>query len=284
MKKIILFGFILFGFAIKSDAQSAYVLPSPTGADEPMTLYIDVSAADGGLKTILTNHPEAADSVYLWTWMPASPVTGNGEWGASLDTMLMTRVSGLLYSITFIPLEFYGTTGPEFFTEGISCLAKLKNGNAFPDDGAGEAKTSDLYVSIIPKLCDDLYCKFPELTKSEDFFSITYDNNQETNAAMQNLGNDDCYLYALAVYDDFGFDLDEYATPAMVTSTPALKMKPVPGKPGFFRITFIADDFFTPNTPGAKVKTVRFYALRPGFVYTGGQAPIQSYDFLDCSN
>jgi hypothetical protein len=243
-----------------------------------------VSAADGGLKSILTAHPEVADSVYLWSWMPNTPVTGNGEWGASNSALLMTHVSGLLYSIDFVPTVFYGATGPEFFTKGISCLAKLKDGNAFPDVGAGEAKTADLSVTIIPKLCDDLYCKFPELTKSEDFFSITYDNNQEPNTAMQNLGSDDCYLYAIAVYDDFGFDLDEYAPPAMVTSTPALKMKPVAGKPGFFRLTLIADDFFTPNTPGAKVKTIKFYALRPGFTYTGGQAPIQVYDFLDCSN
>jgi hypothetical protein len=284
MKKILLFGSVVFGLALQSNAQSAYVLPSPTGADETMTLYIDVSATDGGLKAMLAAHPEVQDSVYLWTWSPNEPPAGNGNWGESNDAMLMTHVGGFLYSKTFVPTEFYSTTGPEFFTKGIKCLAKLKNGNAFADDAVGEAKTSDLAIVIIPKLCDDLYCKFPELTKSEDFFSITYDNNQETNVAMQNLGNDECYLYALAVYDDFGFDLDEYATPAMVTGTPALKMKPVPGQPGFFRLTIIADDFFTPNTPGAKVKTIKFYALRPGFTYTGGQAPIQVYDFLDCSN
>lgn len=277
MKKI-LFALSALISTFAAQAQSAYVLPSPTAANEPITLYIDVSQTSGGLKSILTAHPEVADQVYIWTWMPAGPLVGNGEWGASNEALLLTNVSGLLYSITFTPTEFYGVDGPTFFTRGISCLAKLKNGNDFPDDGFGEAKTEDLHVDIVPKLCDDIFCTFPEIAKQDDFFSITYDNNQETDANLMNLGDDEVYIYLLAKTGPF----NNYPFAAIpdVANTPQLKMKPVAGKPGQFRITFVTNDFFTSVPAGSTISQVRYFILKPG--YTPSIPVYQAYVFQDC--
>jgi hypothetical protein len=279
MKKI-LFTLSAIVCSMLASAQSAYVLPSPTGADEPVTIYIDVSQTNGGLKTILMNHPDQVNNVYLWTWMPADN-GGNGSWSESNQFRKMTHVSGMLFSFDTIPTIFYGVDGPTFFANGISCLAKLRDGNAFADDGAGEAKTEDLKITIIPKLCDDLYCTFPELSKPEDFISITYNNNIETNPDLQNLSDGEVYLYILAKGTG-PFNLYPYVPVAQAASTEALRMKPVPGKPGEFRLTIIPTMFFT-NVPSTQTITeLRYYVVKPGYIPT--QPVSITYGFLDCSN
>ncbi|MEZ4800210.1 MAG: hypothetical protein R2809_10635 [Flavobacteriales bacterium] len=108
MKKLLFTsGTVLTAFI--ANAQSAYVLPSPTGAEEPLTIYIDVSQTTGGLKTILTNHPEEVDNVYLWTWNPADN-GGNGQWNESAAARKMEHVSGMLFS-------FYMDNPSEFLWE-----------------------------------------------------------------------------------------------------------------------------------------------------------------------
>jgi hypothetical protein len=283
MKKIYL-SFAICSLALHALSQSAYVFPSPTAADEEMTLFIDVAQINSGLKSMLESHPEEVENVYLWSWMPAEPIGGNGTWASSHEARKLTHVSGLLFSVTFIPVEFYGVDGPTFFASGISCLAKLKDGNAYPDDGVGEAKTPDLHVDIVPKLCDDLYCVFPQLAKSEDFVTITYDNTQETNPAMQGLGPDECYLYLRIVQDSFSGYYYVQDQTAVVT-TPALKMKPVAGETGLFRLTIIPQDFFEGIVPeGFDMNTLRYFALRPGVTYPVFSLPYEDYSFLNCSN
>jgi hypothetical protein len=279
MKKILSL-FVAFCSCNFLHAQKAFVLPSPTGASETMTLYVDVNQTTGGLKNILTAHPDYVDSVYLWTWNPAGPVVGNGEWANSNSAMRMTHESGLLFSMTFIPTAYYNVDGPTFFTKGISCLAKLKSGYLFESDGFGEAKTEDLNVSIVPKLCDRLYCLFPEISRNDDYVSITYDNNKETNPELLNLGPDDVYLYIKARYN--AFQGVEIATPANAASTPSLKMKPVPGQPGKFRLIFVPKDFFAAIMPaGQQVTELYYYVVKPGFTYAG-PPPGQNYAFQNC--
>ncbi len=282
MKKIL--SIALFALTMNTGwAQSAYVLPSPTAADQPITLYIDVAQAGGGLKIMLTNHPEEVDNVYLWTWMPAGPVGGNGEWGSSRDAMKMTWEGGLLFSMTFTPTTYYNVDGPTFFSKGIKCLAKLKSGYAYAEENVGEAKTPDLEIPITPKLCDRLYCIFPELAKEDDFVTITYDNTKETKPALQNIGDDECYIYLYAHDNLTGMGV-EYASENATTSTPALKMKRVANRPGLFRITILAKDFFTGIPEGQTIDYLQYYVLRPGFSYSGQgqQPPTQSYFFLSC--
>jgi hypothetical protein len=283
MKKTLLY-FILSAITITGFAQAAYIQPSPTGKNDTITLYINVAATTDGsnnnaLNAMLNDHPD--DSVYIWSWMPAEPTVGNGQWENSNQALKMTKVSDKLYSIRFKPTSFYGVDATSFFTKGISCLAKLKNGKEYDGLYPGEAKTEDLKINIIPRLCDELYCIFPEIAKTDDYLSITYDNNQETNANLQNLGDDDCYLFVRA--EQGVFTAFNYTTPELATSTPELKMKPVPDKEGFFRITFIPEDLFSGILPANfDFKTLKFYVLKPGFVYTTAP-PFQSFTFLDCN-
>ncbi|MFM1931008.1 MAG: hypothetical protein RL226_311, partial [Bacteroidota bacterium] len=198
MKKIL--SIFAIAFALQGQAQVIYLLPSPTDVQEEVTLYIDINQSVDGvqnnaLKAILLDHPD--DDVYLWTWQPSDPSGGNGNWDNSNESMKLTKVSELLYSITFIPAEFYANPG-DIFTTGISCLAKLQNGNAYSGEYEGEAKTEDLKLEVIPKLCDRRICVFPEAREEDDFISITYDNTQETIAGLQNMGDDECYVYLAA--------------------------------------------------------------------------------------
>jgi hypothetical protein len=264
-------------------SQAAYIQPSPTGKNDTITLYINVAQTTDGtmnnaLNAMLTDHPD--DTVYLWTWQPAGPVVGNGDWTNSNSAMAMTKVGEKLYSMRFKPTSFYGVDATTFFTNGISCLAKLRSGNAYQGEYNGEAKTEDLNINIIPKLCDELYCVFPELAKTDDYVSITYDNTQETNPEMQNLGEDDCYLFLRA--EQSAFVAVNYADPAIVTTLPQLKMKYIGD--GKFRITIIPSDFFGEAgilPAGFNFKKLVYYALKPGFTYAT-TPPTQSFSFISC--
>jgi hypothetical protein len=282
-KHIIILAFIAL-FSGECLSQAAYILPSPTGKNDTITLYINVAQTTDGannnaLSAMLNDHPD--DDVFLWSWQPAEPTVGNGAWSGSNSALKMTKVSDKLYSIRFKPTSFYGVDATEFFSLGISCLAKLQNGNAYTGEYSGEAKTEDLRVTIIPRLCDELYCTFPEVGKITDFVSITYDNTQEPNPAMQNLDpNSDVYLFMRA--EQSVFNAFNYTTPALATTTPALKMKPVADKPGFFRITILPQDFFSGIVPETfDMKLLKFYALKPGYVYNG-TPPYQSFTFISC--
>ena len=227
MKKI--FSFILaLAASTFAFGQAAYIQPSPTGKNDTITLYINVAQTTDGtmnnaLSAMLSDHPE--DTVYLWTWQPAGPVAGNGDWTNSNSAMAMTKVGEKLYSLRFKPTSFYGVDATTFFTNGISCLAKMRSGNAYDGLYNGEAKTEDLSVNIIPKLCDELYCVFPEIAKTDDYLSITYDNTLETNPDMQNLGEDDAYLFLRA--EQSTFVAFNYTDPAIATTLPQLKMKAI---------------------------------------------------------
>ncbi|MFM7233931.1 MAG: hypothetical protein ACKOZM_05020, partial [Flavobacteriales bacterium] len=151
MKKILstLVGLVV---SVVAFSQAAYIQPSPTGKNDTITLYINVAQTTDGtmnnaLNAILTDHPE--DTVYLWTWQPAGPVIGNGDWANSNSGMALSKVEGAekLYSIRFKPTSFYGVDATTFFTNGISCLAKLRNGNAYQGEYNGEAKTEDLHIN-----------------------------------------------------------------------------------------------------------------------------------------
>jgi hypothetical protein len=71
-----------------------------------------------------------------------------------------------------------------------------------------------------------------------------------------------------------------YVPVADVTSTPQLKMKPVAGKPGQFRITFVTNDFFTSVPAGSTISQIRYYIVKPG--YAPSVPVFQAYVFQDC--
>ena len=281
MLKHLLSTLALVVLATAAMAQKAYVLPSPTDANSEMTLYIDMSKSEdgiqnNGLRAILEAFPDT--TVYLWTWQPAGPAAGNGDWNNSADHQQLTKVGNLLYSMTFVPTEYYGVDGPQLFSQGISCLAKLKNGGAM-DGFQFEAKSEDLHVDIVPQLCSARMCIFPELREADDFLSITYDNTQESYAGLQDMGSDECYLYLLGKVDLF--TSYEYIAFADVTNTPELQMTDLGD--GKFRLTFIPEDLFAGILgEGETLSELWYYVARPGFTYPPGPPPFEIISFLDC--
>jgi hypothetical protein len=280
--RYVLFILIALG-AFHASAQKAFVMPSPTGANDSIVLYIDVNqSTENGLKQMLLAYPEEVNNVYLWSWNPAEPTVGNGSWNNSTDSLKLRHEGNLLFSIKFVPTQFYGVDGPMFFSKGISCLAKLKDGNAHGDMQVGEAKTEDINITIIPKLCDELYCMFPQQGKPDDFLTITYDNTKETNPNLQGLAEGEVYLYIRAAIDLFNSG-PEYASQANTPSTPALKMKAVPGEPGHFKLTIIPADFFADLLqPNQSILKLRYTVVKPGFTHPQQSVPYKDYVFSNC--
>jgi hypothetical protein len=274
-------GFLLFCSASAS-SQKVYVLPSPTDANSEMTLFIDMNQSEDGIQNnglsgILDAHPDT--SVFLWTWDPSNPAAGNGDWDNSADHQELTKVGPKLYSMTFVPSEYYGVDGPQLFSRGISCLAKLSNGmeaEGFPFEG----KSEDLHVDIIPKLCEARICVFPELREPDDYITITYDNNQENlYEGLQAMGEDDCYIYVLGKVD--AFTSFEYVDESQVTQTPQLKLSSMGN--GKFRSTLIPEDLFSQFLTGEeKLSEIWYYIAREGFNYPPGPPPFEIISLLDC--
>jgi hypothetical protein len=281
----------------QASAQAAYVLPSPTNVNAEVTLYIDVSqttdfVSNNAMNAILDAHPD--DELYLWIWNPSAPVEGNGEWDNSADHQLLSKVADKLYAMTFVPAAYFGVDGPTFYANGISCLAKLKNGNAYPDEFGGEAKTEDLSVEIIPELCHGLMCVFPEIRQQDDLVTITYDNTQEIDPGLQNMGPDDCFLFLSARTDAFTlytFGDDGIAGTAFdPADQAACKMTASLDEPGIFTFTFLPEDFFIGTASnidqsayaGEAINNgIRFYATRAGHVFQG-PPPSNSIGLLNC--
>ena len=264
--------------------QAVSLTPSPTGPDDLVTLTIDVSQSqENGLKTVLEANPDLP--VYIWTWSPSGPVAGNGDWNNSNDAMQLSWQGGLVYSLQFVPSEFYSDVS-SLFSNGISCLAKLKDGNPYPGfEDFGEAKTEDFNIGVLPKLCEDQMCIFPETRRKDDFVSITYNSNIDS--VLTDIENDEVYLQIAGRGTDGQFYT--LVPDDQVTSTPELKMTPVPGKPGFYRWTLLPDDFFADILPeGLELLTMTCYPLKANFTYPPDVTPwdgiyyITSVPLLDC--
>lgn len=265
-----------------TSAQKVYVLPSPTDANSEMTLFIDMNQSEDGIQNnglsgILDAYPDTA--VYLWTWDPSGPAAGNGDWDNSASHQELNKVGPKLYSMTFVPTEYYGVDGPQLFSRGISCLAKLRNGTeaeGFPF----EAKSEDMHVDIIPKLCDARLCVFPELREPDDYITITYDNTKEIlYEGLQGMADDDCYIYLLGKVD--AFTSVELSNESEVTQNPDLKLQSMGD--GRFRTTMIPEDLFAPLlTEDQVLSEIWYYIVREGFSYPPGPPPFEIISLLDC--
>ena len=255
--------------ALVGYGQAVTVTPSPTALQEEVTLTIDVSKSEQfGLKTILEANPDLP--VYIWTWTPSDPVGTNGSWNNSSDGCLLTHQGGLKYSLTFVPAEFY-TNPSGLYSQGISCLAKLKDGAPYPGfEDFGEAKTEDFNVGILPKLCEDQMCIFPETRRASDFVSITYNTNLDTALNVQE--GEDVYLQLSARGTDGQFY--KLAEDDQVTNTPELTMTPVEGKPGFYRFIVLPEEFFGALMPeGLGILAMVAFPTKTGFEYAPDTTP-----------
>ncbi|MGB1636209.1 MAG: hypothetical protein ACPHBR_05450 [Flavobacteriales bacterium] len=266
------FGLLTGSLAMLQSAafgQAVTLSPTPTGLHEEVTLTFDISQSESfGLKTILEANPDLP--VYIWTWTPSDPVGTNGSWNNSNDDLQLVHQGGLTYTLTFVPSQFY-TDASGLYSQGISCLAKLKDGAPYPGlEDFGEAKTEDFNVGVLPKLCEEKMCVFPETRRADDFVSMTYNNNLDVD--LTDIENDEVYLQVKAR----GTDGQYYAlaADADVTNTPELRMTPVPDKPGFYRLVILPEEFFEGIVPeGLGILSLICYPLKPGFTYSPDTTP-----------
>ena len=171
------------------------------------------------------------DPLYIWTWMPADPVNGNGDWSSSNTDNQWEDLGNDVYRFTMIPTEFYGVTAQEVYDNDISFLAKKEDGGSGGDCSSAtgtEDKTEDITIEVDPPTGGAVKVyPFPSFNDGDslaltqkDIFTVFYDNSIEDKVSMQNPG--DLYVYVTA----FDMNGNNYrpATIGTVGSTPSLKM------------------------------------------------------------
>lgn len=132
-------GFLLLFIPGVLSAQVVTVSPVFPKADQPLTLTVDVTG------TGLNNY---AGEVYIWTWIPgnlgvtpATNVNPASNMSAALRaTAKWTKLSANVYTITFTPTTFFGTTIASFSGNQLGFLLK---GNDWPN-----GQTADLFVNF----------------------------------------------------------------------------------------------------------------------------------------
>lgn len=222
-KFIIASFFLLAGFSLQ--AQKVTTEPEEyTDPEDTLKIIVDLTKMDcDGL--VGTSGP-----LYIWSWMPAEPVNGNGDWNASNTANEWVNEGPDIWSFTMVPTEFYGVTAQEVYDNDIFFLVKELDGGSGGDCSAAgaERKTEDLSIVVDPPVSPIQKVKpFPALADGDslhitqdDIFTLVYDNSQELKPTMQDPG--DLYVYARA----WDTDGNQYrpATLPQVGSTPELQM------------------------------------------------------------
>lgn len=243
MKKgiVIIILCIVSGLTLQAQ-EAAWFEPGPAAdVTSEIKLYVDVSSPECECPNLL----DATEPLYLWTWEPGDPPGGNGAWDASNSALVWTQEGPNLYSFPMVPTDFYGVDAPTVYADGISFLIKKFNGA--DTDGTGENKSVDFHVDILPVGCVDILCAFPEVFQEDDYLTMTYNNNKETNGALQDIQPGDCYMYPVAVAGgvDYPYLVVSVADPS-IADYPELQM--LYEGDGLFYTTILSDTFFRVNS------------------------------------
>jgi hypothetical protein len=213
----------------------------------PARLYIDITSSECSCPELQDVNPET-NPLYIWTWNPnearpnidpggADINVKNGAWEDSNENLKMSQdpdnpnlwyYDYLGYSV----VQFYDQPAGVFYDTGISFLVKEKNGA--PAD-MPEQKSGDLNIVLEPVGCFEKVCPFPVTFFQNQYFFITYDNNKEQVAFLQNMPPDECLIwYRISVNDGPFIEFRE--------ETDKFKME-YDGD-GFFSISMIPEDYF----------------------------------------
>lgn len=249
--------FILLIISVKANAQFAYFLPNPANVEDSLTLYVDLSQDPTCTK--LVNNQE---QLYIWTWVPNDPLIGLGTWGSSNEELKMKNEGNNIWSYKMVPTTFYGVAPKVLYEKGIKFLAKRKNGGQGGDcsETGEEYKTSDISLNIpapagvVRKVLSypDVVGKDTLLSRSDDVFTIIYNNFAEEKLTMQNIGNMAVYIRVL------GTDGKQYIPIPLgqLINNPSIKM--VNKGAGVWHFSMIPDIFLKSYLPaGVKAKRLR---------------------------
>jgi hypothetical protein len=225
-------------------AQGVYFDPEPTDVTAPARLYIDITSSECNCPELLDADPET-NPLFIWTWDPneARPLLNgesdvtNGQWGASNPNLQLQQDESdpNLWYFDFLGAsmaQFYDRPAAVFYDTGIFFLVKEENGA--PAD-LPEQKSPDINIIPEPPGCFEKVCPFPTTFFQDEFFIITYDNNQETNSALQDLGPDECLIW---------YRIGINGGPLQVVREETDKFKMKYDGEGIFSITMIPEEYF----------------------------------------
>jgi hypothetical protein len=246
--------------AISAGAQVAWVTPSPTDVTGVVRVYIDLLHPDCNCPLLadwaLPEPPADEPDLFIWTWQPADPAHsgGNGQWANSNPNNVMKQDPNnpAHWYKEMVPTLFYGVEPAAVYATGISFLIKRKNGS---DTGQGEPKSADQNVPLVPLTCVDRVCTFPQKWWQDEYLFITYDNNQELNAALRNMGPDEARIY-------YRYSINGGAPVQLQgdENDPRFRLK-YDGD-GFFSIAMLPEEFF--NVPeGSTITSLRLFITKP---------------------
>ena len=168
---ILFISLVVANFA-KSQTSGAVVttIPSSFTAEDQVKIIIDVS-----------NVPNLRDKepLYMWTWAPGEPPSGNGSWDNSNEDRKLTKEGPNKWSITLTPSSFYGKAPAEIKT--ISFLVKAKN-------GSGDAKTDDIHLTVAPLVfVPSAFRTFPKIVGQNELITIYLDQSLATDIVTQRM-------------------------------------------------------------------------------------------------
>lgn len=276
--------FGLGALLLASFGAQAQVTTDPPEYQDPeaqVKIVIDINALDASLDHTqnLLDAAGNGEDLYIWTWSPAEhpanhPLvngTGSAPWKESNDSLILTNEGNGIYSWTIIPTEFYEVDAQTVFANDIKFLVKPKDGGGYGDP---DIKSEDLTLLVDPPVTTrNPAFLFPGTFNDDDLVMLYYDNNEESNAGMQNLASDDCWFYAEATLSD-STTVSIAPNIFTVPNYPQLQMN-YKGD-GIFKNFFVPRDFFA--VPSDKTITkIEIYIQRK--IFTGGSSRI-TYDIV----
>ena len=280
---------ILSAFMIGGTAAMAQVSTEPAediNPEDSLKIIVDISKMAGSPDHVQNLKDAAAngEDMYIWTWkpyeFPAGHPKANGlgtqAWKNSNDTLKMKMEAPNVYSWTIIPTEWYEVDAATVYNEDIHFLVKPKDGGGYGDP---DIKSDDLMVAIDPpKLERDPSYSFPEVGQEDDVFTIYYENFRETKASMQNLGEDEVYVFAQATLSD-STTVEIEPSFFTVGSNPQLKMDYI-GSETFRKFIYPLDFFLVPT--GLSITKMRFIVMRQQYASSADRADNDVLMELDC--
>ena len=125
-------------------AQKWWTEPEDIDPNDSVKIFVDLTKMD--CDKLVGN----AGPLYIWTWQPADPVAGNGDWDNSNEDMIMTNEGPDIWSITILPVDFYGVSAQEVYDNNIHFLVKADDGGSGGDCSVAgdENKTEDLEIEV----------------------------------------------------------------------------------------------------------------------------------------
>lgn len=243
--------------------------PEEIDPNGSLKITVDVSLLDN-TKDYIQNLIDAVDNgedLYIWTWNPAEHpaghplVNGTGErtWQNSNDSLKMTKEGPYLFSWTIVPTEFYEVDAQTVYANNIEFLVKPKNGGGWGDP---DRKSDDFLVEVNPPSTERAPAHlFPGRFQQDDLVVLYYDNKEEENPNMQNLGTDECYFFAQATLSDSTVALIAPNSFQVGPNFPELRMNSAGD--GIFKKYFVPRQFF--NVPeGVDILDITLSVQKPG--------------------